>query len=698
MAKVGSVRFNIEANSARMSKDLAAANRKLAGFRSQTKLNLDQIRNSFVGAFGGFIVLNAVTSAIKSLAGFELQMDKVQAISGATNRQMKALTDTALRLGRTTVFTASEIGKMEEELARLGFSTDKILDAADAITKLALVTSTDLGEAAQTMAGTLNGFNLEATESERVANVMAESFAKSALNMEKFTVGTANSSAIARVFGATVEENTARLGKLVDANIDASKAGTDLRQIYIELNANGLTYDEGMQKISTSTNKIKTATDLFGKRAAGAAVILSQLQGSVKYLTEELVDGNKEIEKMALIMGENLATDVKILTSAYDGFILKMKASTGFISEHVQALTNMLLIFSSDNASGWDKFWAGITTSPAHIAKIALKVKELDKAAQKVKDDASAEDKKTINAIAQEQYAKAIDKTINGLKAMMQPISFHRLQEEISIKLKEKILKAEEEHTAELDKQTKAYFLLAKAQEYARAGIKSKGISDFQDKNIGLKEKNDAWKKERMVLMGKSRFHPDDSLTESMGVQAGVKAALAKNLKEIEQLQQKYVDATMMQAAGLQQAMESLVQTFVSSIGQDNGIERAFATILGQMGDGLIQLGTAAVAYAAIMTTIGDALAAGLAAPELGLVGGLAAIAAGVALKAASAHISSNIAGGGGGGGGSSGPSGSFIGGSFNQNRIEGQFTVRGSDLVYILGRQGQLDGRQKAG
>ena len=54
--------------------------------------------------------------------------------------------------------------------------------------------------------------------------------------------------------------------------------------------------------------------------------------------------------------------------------------------------------------------------------------------------------------------------------------------------------------------------------------------------------------------------------------------------------------------------------------------------------------------------------------------------------------------GGGGGGGGSSGPSGSYIGGAFNQNRIEGQFTVRGSDLVYILGRQGQLDGRQKAG
>jgi hypothetical protein len=694
MAKVGSVRFNIEANSARMSKDLAAANRKLAGFRSQTKLNLDQIRNSFVGAFGGFIVLNAVTSAIKSLAGFELQMDKVQAISGATNRQMKALTDTALRLGRTTVFTASDIGKMEEELARLGFSTDKILDAADAITKLALVTSTDLGEAAQTMAGTLNGFNLEATESERVANVMAESFAKSALNMEKFTVGTANSSAIARVFGATVEENTARLGKLVDANIDASKAGTDLRQIYIELNANGLTYDEGMQKIATSTNKIKTATDLFGKRAAGAAVILSQLQGSVKYLTEELVDGNKEIEKMALIMGKNLATDVKILTSAYDGFILKLKDSNGYLSKQVQHLTDVLTILSSDNASGWDNFWAAISPSDAHVAKIAKKVKELDKITQKVKDDASAKDKKTINAIAQEQYAKAIDKTINGLKAMMQPISFHRLQEEISLKLKEMILKAEKEHTAELDKQTKAYFLLAKAQEYARAGIKSKGISDFLDKN---KEKNDANKKKQMDFAGSSGFFLDDQGTKNIDVSAGVTAAVDKNLKEIEDKQKKYVEATKQQVNELNQIVTDSIThgigAFVETLASGGGIEAAFKGLLGVIGDGLVGLGKTLVAYGLAL----DAFKKAITNPFVAIGAGVAAIAIGSLFKKQASNMSGSV-GGGGGGGGSSGPSRSFIGGSFNQNRIEGQFTVRGSDLVYILGRQGQLDGRQKAG
>ena len=83
MAREQSLTYRIQAKSDRLERDLALANKKLGRFKNQTKLNMDGIRNSFVGAFGGFIVLNAVTSAIKSLAGFELQMDKVQAISGA---------------------------------------------------------------------------------------------------------------------------------------------------------------------------------------------------------------------------------------------------------------------------------------------------------------------------------------------------------------------------------------------------------------------------------------------------------------------------------------------------------------------------------------------------------------------------------------------------------------------------------------
>ena len=331
MGREQSLTYRIQAKSDRLERDLAAANKKLGRFKNQTKLNMDSIRNSFVGAFGGFMVLNMVTSAVKSLAGFELQMDKVAAISGATTKQMESLTKSALELGRTTIYTAGQIGKMQEELARLGFEPDRIMAASKAITKLALVTDSDLGEAAKTMAGTLNGFNLEATESGRVANVMAESFSKSALTMEKFTVGTSQSSAIARVFGATVEENTARLGKLTDANIDASKAGTDLRRMYINLNEKGMTWQEGMDMIAGSTDKMSTAVELFDVRAAGAAVILSTLDRETKSLATELSDTNKQIDHMANVMSGNLSTDWKLFTSAIDGTVQKGGALNGVL-------------------------------------------------------------------------------------------------------------------------------------------------------------------------------------------------------------------------------------------------------------------------------------------------------------------------------------------------------------------------------
>jgi hypothetical protein len=686
MAKVGTVRFNIEADHARMSRQLDAANKKLGRFKNQTKLNMDGIRNSFVGAFGGFIVLNAVTSAIKSLAGFELQMDKVAAISGATEKQMSALTETALRLGRTTIFTAGEIGLMEEELARLGFSTEKILAAADAISKLALVTGSELGEAAKTMAGTLNGFNLSADESGRVANVMAESFAKSALTMEKFTVGTANSSAIARVFGATVEANTARLGKLVDANIDSSKAGTDLRKIYIELNASGLTYDQGMQKIASSTDKIKTATELFGIRAAGAAVILSSLQAEVNELTGELSDANIEIDHMAQIMSENLITDWKLLTSAIDGTIQKGKPLNHFFRAAVQGMTDVVSVLNSNDIGFFDAFAALI--SPNMIGAVALTDKYV--AAAK---EAIAVEEKAITAATAKFYAFKLVRDgakqgITTFHALMKINKITSLQDEIAIALKERLKYKEEEYTASILKQADAYGLLLKASELA-----SRSFEKVKTKRGDSRE----------ITGNESFVSPlGTSLTVGGDVESGAKEAFDKTIedgkKALFDLQGR---ADVLKEKMVQMQVEAALNftTLVIENGIINGIGAAFSQVLEAMGEGLIKLGIAAIAHSKIMEGIKASLAAGIGNPIVGAAAGAAAIAAGLALKASAAAINQNTSGAAGGGGGVSGPSGRFIGSGQNQqNKLEGEFTVRGSDLVYVINRQGGLDARQKAG
>jgi hypothetical protein len=679
-----SLTYRIQAKSDRLERDLALANKKLGRFKSQTKLNMDGIRNSFVSAFGGFIVLNAVSSAVKSLVGFELQMDKVQAISGATNTQMKALTETALRLGRTSIFTASEVGKMEEELARLGFSTEKILASADAITKLALVTDRDLGESAKTVAGTLNGFNLIAEDSGRVANIMAEAFSSSALDLEKFTVGTANSSSIAESFGATLEENTARLGMLTDRQIDASKAGTDLRRMYINLNEKGLTWKQGMDLIANSTDQLGTAVQLFDVRAAGSARILANAQEATAEAAKKFGDTAFEIDKKAKIMADNTSTSFKLFTSSVDGFIQYIGST-----ETLDALAKFgAAFFNAIGRPQFQKFQEG--------GKIIGEdfVKATERSAGGL-----AELK-----VAAESYRKAIDELAKKQKAFAAEDS-EWIDEKIRKGQWDKIQKSIEQYTNilgpldagiksitdKLEKQAAALENTAKkAKEYAKqmaevariAAIGSAVVNTFGSRDNEQNQQNKDVAQANLI--GGIGATPD--------VAGGASAAFKESLEEQARLQQKYVDVTAAQVANLNQIItDSLtngIGTFVETLASGGGIEKAFAGLLGVIGEGLVGLGKTLIAYGISLKAFKEAIKN----PFVAIAAGAAAVAIGSVFKKQASGIAGSV-----GGGGSTGPRGSFTGGATGQSiGVQGEFRIKGDDLVYILNRQ--QGNRQRTG
>lgn len=312
--------------------------RRLSGFQK----NVNRAGKALVGLFAASELAAGIGSAIRKIAAFEEQMSKVRAISGATQKEFDALTKNALDLGAATKFTASEIGAMQESLARLGFTTPQIIASTDAIRKLATAAGEELNTSAEVLAGTLKSFNLEATESERVANVMAESFAGSALNLEKFGVAMSNVGAQANAAGVTLEQTTALLGMLVDRNIDASKAGTDLRRIFSNLSTSGLSFNDAMDRIQNSTNQVATAVDLFGARAQTSAIIIANNRDQFEKFTMSLGDTNTELDNMVSIMEDNLATDLKLLESAIDGLIQKGGALNNVFRGVVQGLTSIV--------------------------------------------------------------------------------------------------------------------------------------------------------------------------------------------------------------------------------------------------------------------------------------------------------------------------------------------------------------------
>ena len=82
-------------------------------------------------------------------------MAAVKAISGATSDQFKELEADALRYGKTTVFTATQVAQLQEEFARLGFTTSEIQNATRATLDLAAATGESLSNSAQIAGSTL---------------------------------------------------------------------------------------------------------------------------------------------------------------------------------------------------------------------------------------------------------------------------------------------------------------------------------------------------------------------------------------------------------------------------------------------------------------------------------------------------------------------------------------------------------------
>ena len=100
-------------------------------------------------AAAAFATINRVVgSAIKSFRDFEFQMAKVKAVTGASEKDFKKLSNTAKELGRTTFFTAQQVAELQTNFGKLGFSTREILDAQEATLQLATATDTDLARAA----------------------------------------------------------------------------------------------------------------------------------------------------------------------------------------------------------------------------------------------------------------------------------------------------------------------------------------------------------------------------------------------------------------------------------------------------------------------------------------------------------------------------------------------------------------------
>ena len=268
------------------------------------------------------IALGAV--AVKTFADFEQSMLKVKAISGATGQEFNALRNKAKELGASTMFTASQVAELQLNLSKLGLTPKEINKSTESILNLAQATDSDLAQAATVAASTMKGFGLESKDMNRIADVMADSFSSTALDMEKFQVAMATVAPVANQAGASLEETTAVLGVLTNRGVEASTAGTSLRNVYLELANKGITWAEAMDQIKNSTNPLKDAMELFGKRGATVATIIANNRDEITELTADFKDSKGEAKDMAAIMDSGVGGAMRRLKSQAEGVAIEL--------------------------------------------------------------------------------------------------------------------------------------------------------------------------------------------------------------------------------------------------------------------------------------------------------------------------------------------------------------------------------------
>ena len=316
---VGFLTFNFGANLGGFNRAMKKAQMKVKGFGRSMK-NVG--RSMTTGLTMPIIGLGAI--AIKTFANFEQAMLKVKAVSGATASEFKSLEANAKRLGSSTMFTASQVAELQLELSKLGLTPEEINKSTDSILSLAQATGHDLAESATIVASTMNSFGMEASESAKVADMFAVASSSAAIDMEKLSTAMPTVGATANAVGIPLGGLTSMMMTLADSGMEASTMGTHLRKIFVELATKGISFEDAMSQINNSTDKVTTATGLFGKRAFAAGLILASNTSKTADYSRQLDKSAGKSKEMADIMDSGAAGAMRRLASQAEGVAISL--------------------------------------------------------------------------------------------------------------------------------------------------------------------------------------------------------------------------------------------------------------------------------------------------------------------------------------------------------------------------------------
>ncbi|MEM8239422.1 phage tail tape measure protein [Morganella morganii] len=331
----------------------AEQERRMAAAKGSYQKTMD-VRNKMAGTGAAAMATGgaALYAGKKFMApgyDFEVGMSKVQALTrlDKNSEEYKALREQARQLGATTAFTANEVAQGQSFYAMAGFKPEQIQNAMKGTLSMSLAGDIDLATTADIGSNILTGFKLNSDEMNRVSDTLVATFTRSNTNLNMLGDTMKYVAPVASGLGVDLETAAVAAGKLGDAGIQGSMAGTSLRSILGRLaeppkqaadaleelniktrdakgNLRGL--PEILADLDKKTKKMGTAQragyfkHIAGEEAFSALSVLTDQAGSgeLQKMIAEVKAAKGEAQKVADTMTNNLDGDLKNLTSAWE--------------------------------------------------------------------------------------------------------------------------------------------------------------------------------------------------------------------------------------------------------------------------------------------------------------------------------------------------------------------------------------------
>ena len=374
------------------------------------------------------IIANLATAGIAVAAGavknfcsevveigqtFETSMSKVSALSGATGDDLATLEAKARELGASTTFSASQAADALGYMALAGWDTEQMLAGVGSVLTLAQAGEMELAAASDLVTDYLSAFNMEASETARMVDVLAYAQANANTTVEGLGMAFKNCAANANAAGMDVETTSAAISMMANQGLKGSEAGTALNAVLRDMTAKmedgAIAIGEQSVAVMDAEGNYRDFTDILadvqaatngmGDAEKAAALQSTFTADSIKGLNlmlnagaDEMVGFRDELygcagaaEETAATMTDNLGGDLAAMNSAfeelslkiYDGLQEPLRSAVQFITGTVVPGIEGFMAWLTTGTQEFDEFGNVVGETASPLSQLASTVQSM---------------------------------------------------------------------------------------------------------------------------------------------------------------------------------------------------------------------------------------------------------------------------------------------------------------------------------